>query len=273
MRFRIRKPTDYYMGMLNGKRALITGVASKRSIAWGIAEAMRREGAELAFACQNERLKERVDELAQQCGSKLTLVCDVQNDAEIGAMFDTIRHSWDSLDAIVHSIAYAPHQELSGDYIENTTRQGFITAHEISCYSFSALAKAARVLLAQSNGAMLTLSYLGAERYIPNYNVMGLAKASLEANVRYLAACLGPQGIRVNAISAGPIKTLAAAGIEGFRGMLQHTEQTAPLRRNITLEDIGNVGAFLCSKLSSGITGEIIHVDAGYNLVGMASQD
>ncbi len=261
------------MGMINGKRVLITGVASKRSIAWGIAEAMRRQGAELAFACQNERLKERIEELAQQCDSKLTLICDVQNDAEISAVFDAIRRDWDGLDALVHSIAYAPREELSGDYPDNTTRQGFAAAHEISCYSLSALAKEARTLLAQSNGSILTLSYLGAERYIPNYNVMGLAKASLEANVRYLAACLGPQNIRVNAISAGPVKTLAAAGIEGFREMLRHTEQTAPLRRNITLEDIGNVGAFLCSELASGVTGEVIHVDAGYNLVGMAARD
>ena len=259
------------MGMLNGKRALITGVASKRSIAWGIAAAMHREGAELAFTCQNDRLKERVAELAQQCGSKLTLVCDVQDDAGIAAAFDNIKNTWDGLDIVVHSIAYAPREELSGDYLENASRSGFTTAHEISCYSLTALARAARPMLTRSGGAILTLSYLGAEKYIPNYNVMGLAKASLEANVRYLAASLGANGIRVNAISAGPIKTLAAAGIEGFREMLEHTERTSPLRRNVSIEDVGNAAAFLCSNLASGITGEVIHVDAGYNTVGMSS--
>ena len=257
------------MGILDDKHILITGVASKRSIAWGIAQAMYHQGAKLAFTCQNERLGERVTKLAEECGSNLVIQCDVSNDQEITDMAEKIKHEMHTLDGVVHSIAYAPKEELSGDYVTNTSRQGFISSHEISCYSLSALAKVTRDMLNQTNGSIITLSYLGAERYIPNYNVMGVAKASLEANVRYLAACLGPEGVRVNAISAGPIKTLAAAGIGGFREMLEHTEKNAPLRRNVSLEDIGNTAAFLCSPLAQGITGEVIHVDCGYHLIGM----
>lgn len=259
------------MAMLEGKNILITGIASKRSIAWGIADAMHREGAKLIFTAQNERLNGRVKDLAAQCGSDLVLNCDVQKDQEITDVMDAITEKVGSLDGIVHSIAYAPREELSGDYVENTSREGFSIANEISCYSLSALAKASRHLLRESQGSLLTMSYLGAERYIPNYNVMGVAKAALEANVRYLAATLGPESIRVNAISAGPIKTLAAAGIEGFREMLEYTEKNAPLRRNVGIEDVGNAAAFLCSPLAAAITGEVVHVDCGYNIVGMGS--
>lgn len=258
------------MGFLQGKRALIVGVASSRSIAWGIAQAMHREGAELAFTYQNEKLQSRVEHAASECGSQFVLPCDVADDAQIEHVFQQLGEKWDGLDIIVHSVAYAPREELEGDYVESTTRQGFITAHEISSYSFTALAKAGRKMMAGRNGALLTLSYLGAERAVPNYNVMGLAKASLEANVRYMAQCLGPEGIRVNAISAGPIKTLAAAGISDFRKMLEHVAQQSPMRRNVTIEEVGNAGAFLCSDLASGISGEILYVDGGYNTVGMS---
>lgn len=258
------------MKLLDGKRALITGVAGNRSIAWGIAQAMRREGAELAFTFQNERLRGRVEELAAQCGAGITLPCDVQNDAEITALFAALGEHWPQLDILVHSIAYAPREELGGDYVGNASRAGFTTAHETSCYSLTALAAGARPLM-QSGGAVLTLTYYGAEKVVPNYNVMGLAKASLEANVRYLADCLGPQGTRVNAISAGPIKTLAASGIGDFRKMLEHVERTAPLRRNVSIDEVGNAAAFLCSDCASGVTGEILHVDAGYNLIGMSA--
>ena len=257
------------MGFLQGKRALIVGVASNRSIAWGIAQAMHREGAELAFTYQNEKLLSRVENAAAECDSQIVLPCDVAEDSQIDAMFLKLDDYWDHLDIIVHSVAYAPRNELEGDYVDSTTRQGFITAHEISSYSFTALAKAGRKLMAGRNGALLTLSYLGAERAVPNYNVMGLAKASLEANVRYMAQSLGPEGIRVNAVSAGPIKTLAAAGISDFRKMLEHVAHQSPIRRNVTIEEVGNAGAFLCSDLASGINGEILYVDGGYNTVGM----
>lgn len=257
------------MGFLEGKRALIVGLASTRSIAWGIAKAMQREGAQLAFTYQNDKLKERVEKMASDCGSDITVPCDVASDAEIDAVFDHVDDYWDHLDIIVHSVAFAPRAELEGDYLDSVTRDGFRVAHEISSYSFAALAKAGNRMMEGRDGALLTLSYLGAERAMPNYNVMGLAKASLEANVRYMAQSLGPDGIRVNAISAGPIKTLAAAGISDFRRMLDHVEKTAPLRRNVTIDDVGNVAAFLCSDLAAGITGEITYVDAGYNNVGM----
>ena len=257
------------MGFLEGKRALIVGLASTRSIAWGIAKAMQREGAQLAFTYQNDKLKERVEKMASDCGSDITVPCDVASDAEIDAVFDHVDDYWDHLDIIVHSVAFAPRAELEGDYLDSVTRDGFRVAHEISSYSFAALAKAGNRMMEGRDGALLTLSYLGAERAMPNYNVMGLAKASLEANVRYMAQSLGPDGIRVNAISAGPIKTLAAAGISDFRRMLDHVEKTAPLRRNVTIDDVGNVAAFLCSDLAAGITGEITYVDAGYNTVGM----
>jgi enoyl-[acyl-carrier protein] reductase I len=254
------------VGFLAGKRALIVGLATERSIAHGIATAMHREGAELAFTYQGERLKDRVVEMAQGFGSAMTVQMDVASDAEIDAAFAQVRTVWDSLDIIVHSVAFAPREELAGGFVDSVTRQGFLVAHDISSYSLTALAKAGRPLMKGRNGALITLSYLGAVRSIPSYNVMGLAKASLEANVRFLAADLGPENIRVNAISAGPIKTLAAAGIGGFRKMLGHVAAVTPLRR----EEVGNAAAFLCSDLASGITGEVIYVDAGYSHVGMA---
>jgi len=258
------------MGMLEGKKALIVGVASPRSIAWGIAEAMAREGAELAFTYQNDKLKSRVDKIAEQTGSNIVLPLDVASDQQIDAVFEQIGQQWDGLDIIVHAVGFAPREQLEGEFADAVDREGFRIAHDISAYSFAALAKAGRKLMEGRNGSLLTLSYLGAVRAMPSYNVMGLAKASLEAAVRYLAHGLGPHGIRVNGISAGPIKTLAAAGIPKFRAMLDHVETTAPLRRSVSIEDVGNAAAFLCSDLAGGITGEITYVDAGYNIVGMA---
>ncbi len=258
------------MGFLSGKNALIVGLASNRSIAWGVAQAMHREGAELAFTYQNEKLQDRVEKFAAECGSEITLPCDVSSDDQIDAVFEHLDDYWDHLDIIIHSVAFAPREQLEGDYLDAVSREGFATAHDISSYSFAALAKAGRNMMQGRNGALLTLSYLGAERAMPNYNVMGLAKASLEANVRYMSNSLGPEGIRVNAVSAGPIRTLAAAGISDFRRMLDHVERTAPLRRNVTIEEVGNTAAFLCSDLASGITGEIVYVDGGFNIVGMA---
>jgi enoyl-[acyl-carrier protein] reductase I len=256
------------MGFLNGKRALIVGLASNRSIAWGIAQAMHREGAILAFTYQNDKLAGRVGKLAADCNSSICVPCDVGSDEEIAGAFQALGEHWDGLDIIVHSVAYAPADQLDGDYLDCVTREGFRIAHDISSYSFAALAKAGRAMLGR-DAALLTLSYLGADKTVPNYNVMGLAKASLEANVRYLARSLGPQGIRVNGISAGPIRTLAASGISNFRKMLDQFAGTAPLRRNVTIEDVGNAAAFLCSDLAAGITGEITYVDGGYNTVGM----
>ena len=257
------------MGFLAGKRALIVGLATERSIAHGIAWAMHREGAELAFTYQGDRLKDRVIEMAGGFGSKLTMPMDVASDAEIDSAFSRVAESWDSLDIIVHSVGFAPREQLAGTYIDSVTREGFQIAHDISSYSLAALAKAGRPLMQGRAGAILTLSYLGAVRSIPAYNVMGLAKASLEANVRFLAADLGPQNVRVNAISAGPIKTLAAAGVSGFRKMLTQVAAAAPLKRNVTAEEVGNAAAFLCSDLASGITGEVLYVDAGFSHVGM----
>lgn len=254
---------------MQNKRALIVGLASNRSIAWGIAQAMRREGAELAFTYQNDKLKERVEKMSSELDSEIIVPCDVSSDEEIDKVFDHLDNYWDGLDIIVHSVAFAPRNELEGDYLDSVTRDGFRTAHEISSYSFAALAKAGRNMMEGRDGALLTLSYLGAVRAMPNYNVMGLAKASLEANVRYMAQSLGPDGIRVNAISAGPIKTLAAAGINNFRRMLDEVENTAPMRRNVTIEEVGNVAAFLCSDLAAGITGDVLYVDSGYHIVGM----
>jgi enoyl-[acyl-carrier protein] reductase I len=259
------------MAFLAGKRALIVGLASNRSIAWGIAQAMHREGAELAFTYQNDKLRERVEKMAADCRSDITLPCDVSSDDEIQVAFEELKKSWEGLDIIVHSVAFAPKDELKGAYLENATREGFRIAHDVSSYSFSALAMAGRSMMQGRNGAMLTLTYLGAERALPNYNVMGLAKASLEANVRYLAYSLGPEGTRVNAISAGPLRTLAAAGIADFRTMLDCVEQNAPLRRNVTIEEVGNTAAFLCSDLASAITGGITYVDCGFNITGMAT--
>ena len=259
------------MGFLQGKRALIVGLASNRSIAWGIAQAMHREGAELAFTYQNDRLKPRVEKMAAECDSELTFPLDVTNDDEISAVFDNLKQQQGYLDIIINSVAFAPKEELEGDYLDNVTREGFKMAHDISSYSFAALAKAGYPLMEGRDGALLTLSYLGAERVLQNYNVMGLAKASLEANVRYMATSLGPRGIRVNAISAGPIRTLAAAGIKSFRAMLDYNQRNTPMRRNVTIDEVGNVAAFMCSDLASGITGEITYVDAGYNITGMAN--
>ena len=258
------------MGFLAGKRALIVGVASERSIASGIAKAMHREGAALAFTYQNDRLKERVDKLAAALSSTIVLPCDVASDEQIAKVFEQLGGNWDGLDIIVHAVAYAPAEEIQGSFVDVTTREGFRIAHDISSYSFTALARAGRTLMQGRAGALLTLTYLGADRAVPNYNVMGLAKASLEANVRYLAASLGREGIRVNAISAGPIKTLAAAGIAGFRKMLEVNERTTPLGRGVTIDEVGNVAAFLCSDLASGITGEITYVDAGFNTIAFA---
>ncbi|HEY4583615.1 MAG TPA: enoyl-ACP reductase [Lysobacter sp.] len=257
------------MGFLQGKRALITGIASQRSIATGIAEAMRREGAELAFTYQNDKLKSRVEAAAAECGSDIVLPLDVTSDEQIAQCFEQLGQRWDSLDIVVHAIAYAPREAIEGEFLDGLTRENFAIAHDISAYSLAALAKAARPMMAGRNGSILTLSYLGAERALQNYNVMGVAKASLEATVRYLALNLGPEGTRVNAISAGPIKTLAAAGIANFRKMLHHFETYAPMRRSVTIEDVGNTAAFLCSDLALGITGEVTYVDSGYNILGM----
>lgn len=261
------------MGFLHGKRALVMGIASQRSIAWGIASAMHREGAQLAFTYPNERMKDRVDEAAHAFGSDMVLPCDVADDAQIDSLFATLGARWGTLDALVHSIGFAPRETLQGGFVDNLTREGYRVAHEISAYSLAAVAKQARPLMRGRNGAILTLSYLGAVRALASYNVMGLAKASLEACVRYLALNLGPEGTRVNAISAGPIKTLAAAGIGNFRRMLDHVEHNAPLRRSVSIEEVGNVAAFLCSDLASGITGEVTYVDAGYNILGMTGID
>ncbi len=258
------------MSFLKGKRALVIGVAGNRSIAWGIARAMHQQGAEVALTYQNERLKARVEKLAAGLDSDITLPCDVEFDEQIDATFRDLGERWDSLDILVHAVAFAPREALQGDYLDAVNREAFRIAHDISSYSFAAVAKAARPMMQGRSGALLTLSYLGSQRTMPNYNVMGLAKASLEANVRYMAVSLGAEGIRVNGISAGPIKTLAAAGIQDFRLLLEHAESRSPLRRNVTLEDVGNAAAFICSDLASGITGEIIYVDAGISTTAMA---
>jgi enoyl-[acyl-carrier protein] reductase I len=258
------------MGFLADKRAFIVGVATDRSIAWGIAQAMHREGAQLAFSYVNDKMKERVEPLAASLGARLTLPLDVTVDAQLDGAFETLRREWGQIDIVVHAVAYAPREALTGPFVAATTREAFRVAHDVSSYSFTALAQRAQPLLSGRQGALLTLSYLGALRSIPGYNVMGLAKASLEASVRFLAADLGPQGTRVNGISAGPIKTLAAAGIPGFRKMLGRVAEVAPLRRNVTLEDVGNAAAFLCSDLAAGITGEILYVDSGFSTVGMS---
>ena len=261
------------MGFLAGKRILITGLLSNRSISYGIAKAMHREGAELAFTYQSERFQDRVTKLAAEFDSRLVYACDVQNDAEITSLFEQLGQQWDGLDALVHSIAFAPSEALEGDFLESASREAFRISQEISAYSFPALAKAARPLMKGRNGAMLTMSYLGAVRTMPNYNIMGLAKASLEAAVRYMAVSLGPEGTRVNAVSAGPIKTLAASGIGNFGKLLAFNERNAPLRRNVRIEEVGNAAAFLCSDLASGITGEIMYVDCGFNITALGNPD
>jgi enoyl-[acyl-carrier protein] reductase I len=257
------------MSFLRGKRALITGLISDRSIAYGIAQAMHKQGAELAFSYQNERFQDRITEMASHFDSKRVYACDVSQDQEIETLFKALAQDWDGLDILIHSIGFAPADQLNGDFLENITREGFRIAHDVSSYSFAALAKYALPLMENRQGALLTLTYLGSERVLPNYNVMGLAKASLEANVRYLAGSLGPRNIRVNAISAGPIRTLAASGIKDFRKMQANSEKITPLRRNVTSEEVGNVAAFLCSDLASGITGEVVHVDSGFHIIGM----
>lgn len=261
------------MGFLAGKKALIVGIASNRSIAYGIARAMHREGAELAFSYATERFKTRVEKFAAEFGSDIVIPCDVSIDSEITGVFEQLGKHWDSLDIMVHSVAFAPREALDGDYLENLDREGFRIAHDISSYSLAAMAKAGRAMMQNTNGAIITMTYLGSERALPNYNVMGVAKASLEANVRYLAAALGPEGIRVNSISAGPLKTLASAGIGSFKKILDEVAHNSPLRRNVTIEDVGNTAAFLCSDLASGITGENIYVDSGYNIVSMGVLD
>lgn len=260
------------MGFMAGKRALIVGVATERSIAWGIAQAMHREGAELAFTYAGDKLRERVEPLAQSLGSKIVLPLDVTDDAQLDAVFAELGRQWGSLDVVVHAVAFAPREALAGGFTDATSREAFRIAHDVSSYSLTALARGAAPLMAGRQGAILTLSYLGAVKSIPSYNVMGLAKASLEANVRFLAADLGPRGIRVNGISAGPIKTLAAAGIGGFRKMLSRVAEVAPLRRNVTLEDVGNTAAFLCSDLAGGVTGQTLYVDGGYHVIGMSPE-
>ena len=253
------------MGFLAERRVLVTGLLSNRSIAYGIASALHREGATLAFTYQGERVRDRVIDLARAFGSDIVLPCDVGSDAEIKQLFVDLASRWPSLDGIVHSIAFAPREALAGDYVDTVDRESFRVAHDISSYSLSALAQAGLPMMQGRRGAIITLSYLGAIRTVPNYNVMGLAKASLEASVRYLAQSLGPRGIRVNAVSAGPIKTLAAAGIGGFGKILKFVEENAPLRRNVTIEDVGNAAAFLMSDLASGITGEVVYVDGGFH--------
>lgn len=258
------------MGFMSGKRALIVGMATERSIAWGIAEAFHREGAELAFTYANDKLRERVEPLAQSVSSNIVLPLDVTSDAQIDAAFAALKDRWGHFDILVHAVAFAPREALAGGFTDSTSREAFAIAHDVSSYSLTALSRAALPLMQGRAGSILTLSYLGAVRAIPSYNVMGLAKASLEANVRFLAADLGPKGIRVNGISAGPIKTLAAAGIGGFRKMLSRVADVAPLRRNVTQEDVGNAAAFLCSDLAAGVTGEILYVDGGFSTVGMS---
>ncbi|MBI5435685.1 MAG: enoyl-ACP reductase FabI [Nitrosomonadales bacterium] len=261
------------MGFLANKRILITGMLSNRSIAYGTAKAMRREGAELAFTYQGERIRDRVSELARDFDSKLLFPCDVSSDAEIEQLFADLGKHWDKFDGFVHSIAFAPREALAGEFLEGFSREAFRVAHDISAYSFPAMAKAALPMMEGRNAALLAMTYLGAIRTVPHYNVMGLAKASLEASVRYLAMNLGSRGIRVNGLSAGPIKTLAAAGIGDFNKLLSYNEKHAPLKRNVTIDEVGNAAAFLCSDLASGITGEITYVDGGTNTMALGTTE
>lgn len=261
------------MGFLKNKRILITGVISNRSIAYGIAKACHQQGAELAFTYVGDRFKDRVTEYAAEFGSSIVLPCDVGDDAQIESAIAEIQKHWDGMDGLVHAIGFAPREAIAGDFLDGLSREGFRIAHDISAYSFPALAKAALPLLKGRNSSVLTLTYLGAEKVVPNYNTMGLAKASLEAATRYLAFCLGPQGIRANAVSAGPIKTLAASGIGDFGKLLAYNAHHAPLRRNVTIEEVGNAVAFLLSDLASGITGEIMYVDGGLNTTALGNTD
>ena len=259
--------------LLTGKRFVVTGIASKLSIAWGIAEALHREGASLILTYPNEKMKKRVDMAAETFGAEMVLACDVASDSEIAACFEAVAAHWsDGIDGVVHAIGFAPADQLDGDFTQVTTREGFAIAHDISSYSFVALAKASRELLAKRQGSLLTLTYEGSIHVLPNYNVMGLAKASLEASIRYLASSLGSDGIRVNGISAGPIRTLAASGIKSFRKMLDTNAKMSPLQRNVNIEEVGNAAMFLLSPWASGITGEILFVDAGFNTVALSEQ-
>ena len=259
------------MSLLKGKNILIVGVANKHSIASGIAASMAKHGANLAFTYQNERFKQKVEGLAKDWGSKACFPCDVSKDEEIDQVFKELKKDWNGLDCIVHAVGFAPSDELDGNFVDVTTREGFRIAHDISAYSFIALAKAGKDLMKNRRGSLITLSYLGSQKTLPNYNVMGLAKASLEASVRFLATSLGQEGHRVNAISAGPIKTLAASGVKNFRKMLSYNASRAPLGRNVSTEEVGNAATFLASDLASGITGETLFVDAGFNITAMGS--
>lgn len=261
------------MGILEGKRALIVGVASKLSIAYGIADAFHREGAELAFTYQGDKLKDRVEKMAASWDSDICLPCDVSSDAEIDAVFAELEKRWGHIDILIHAVGFAPAHELDGNFLDAATREGFQMAHDISAYSFVALAKRARPLMQGRNGSMLTMTYHGSQQTLPNYNVMGLAKAALEASVRYLAGSVGKEGIRVNAISAGPIRTLAASGIKSFRKMLKRNAQRAPIGRNITIHEVGNTAAFLCSDMASGITAQTVYVDGGFNSCAMSTEE
>ena len=261
------------MKFLEGKKALVLGIASNRSIAWGISDSLRKNGAELAFTYQNDKLKERVAKLASECESDIIMPCDVAEDGSIKNMLDQLSAKWNEFDIIVHSLAFAPREELEGNYVEKTTKEGFMSAHSISSYSLLELCKESKPMLKGSSPSVISLSYLGAVSGMPNYNVMGVAKASLEANVRYLAYAMGEDNIRVNCISAGPIKTLAAAGITDFRKMLDHVEKNSPLRRNVTIQEVGDTASFLASDGASGITGQTLYVDSGYNIIGMPALD
>jgi enoyl-[acyl-carrier protein] reductase I len=255
------------MPLLQDKQILITGLLSNRSIAYGIARACHREGARLAFTYQNDRFRDRVTDMAKEFGSELVVPCDVASDSEITHLFGELGERWNGLDGLVHAIAFAPREAIAGDFLDGVSREAFRVAHDVSSFSFAALAKAALPMMTGRAASLVTLTYLGADRVVPNYNTMGLAKASLEASVRYLAASLGPRGIRVNGISAGPIKTLAASGIQGFGKILKFVADHAPLRRNVTIDDVGNVAAFLLSDLAAGVTAEITYVDGGFNQV------
>lgn len=261
------------MGFLQGKRILITGMISERSIAYGIAKACHDQGAQLAFTYVVDKLEPRVRKMAAELGSELVFRCDVQSDEQINQVFVDLKQHWDGLDGLVHAIAFAPKECLQGDFLDHITREAFNVAHEVSAYSLPALAKAARPMMRGHQSAILALTYLGAVRAIPNYNVMGMAKASLEAGIRFTAACLGKEGIRCNGISAGPIKTLAASGIANFGKLLAHVAEQNPIGRNITIDEVGNTAAFLLSDLASGITGEITYVDGGYNVNALGVPD
>ena len=261
------------MGFLTNKRILITGMISNRSIAYGVAQAMHREGAELAFSYQGDRVRDRVLKLSEEFGSELVFQCDVASDDDINQLFVDLNKEWDTLDGFVHAIAFAPREALDGEFLDGFSRETFRIAHDISAYSFPAMAKAALPMMRGRKAALLTMSYLGAIRTMPHYNVMGMAKASLEASVRYLAMQLGREGIRANGISAGPIRTLAAAGIGDFNKLLSYNEKHSPLKRNVTIEEVGNAAAFLCSDLASGITGEITYVDGGFNTTSLGSTE